>query len=106
MGLDYLQLLEPERFEIDEEAGTANYPGGSFSDGDIISLDGVTGNVYVGDIEKVEPEISGDFAEYLEIADRYRTMQIRTNADTPKMAQDALNNGAQGIGLCQYRTNV
>ncbi|MEX2682802.1 MAG: pyruvate, phosphate dikinase [Candidatus Sigynarchaeota archaeon] len=72
-----------------------------FKEGDIISIDGMSGNVFVGAVDVIEPEISGDFAEYLKLCDKYRTMGVRANADTPKMAQDALKNGAEGIGLCR-----
>ncbi len=68
-------------------------------EGDYISLDGSTGNVYLGDVRTIEPQISGDFARFMGWVDQYRTMQIRTNADNPRDAQNAINFGAEGIGL-------
>jgi pyruvate,orthophosphate dikinase len=87
--------------EIDEENATANYPDGSFSEGDVISIDGASGNVFLGTVDTVEPEISGAFADYMALCDKYRTMGVRTNADTPEMAANAMKNGAEGIGLCR-----
>lgn len=72
-----------------------------FAQGDTISIDGINGTVYLGDVKTIEPEISGDFAQYLKICDKYRKMGVRTNADTPQMAADAVENGAEGIGLCR-----
>ncbi|MDS1029470.1 pyruvate, phosphate dikinase [Bacillota bacterium LX-D] len=73
----------------------------TYHEGDYISLDGSTGNVYGEDIPTVETKISGDFARFMSWADELRTMQIRTNADTPKDAKNAVAFGAQGIGLCR-----
>ncbi len=88
--------------EIDEEAGIAKVSGQvSFKEGDIISIDGLNGNVYVGAVEVVDPELTGEFQRYLDICDKYRKLGVRTNADTPQMASDALKNGAEGIGLCR-----
>ncbi|MHA1520221.1 MAG: pyruvate, phosphate dikinase [Promethearchaeota archaeon] len=88
--------------EIDEEAGIAKVSGQvSFKEGDIISIDGLNGNVYVGAVEVVDPELTGEFQNYLDICDKYRKLGVRTNADTPQMASDALKNGAEGIGLCR-----
>ncbi|MBN2153317.1 MAG: pyruvate, phosphate dikinase [Candidatus Lokiarchaeota archaeon] len=87
---------------IDEDEGTcACGEEVVLKEGDIVSIDGMTGNVFIGPVEVVEPEIAGDFAEYLKLCDKYRTMGVRANADTPKMAQDAVKNGAEGIGLCR-----
>ncbi|WP_457558266.1 pyruvate, phosphate dikinase [Candidatus Harpocratesius sp.] len=88
--------------EIDEEAGIAKVSGQiSFKEGDIISIDGLNGNVYVGEVEVVDPEITGAFQRYLDLCDKYRILGVRTNADTPQMAMDAVRNGAEGIGLCR-----
>ncbi|MHA1819949.1 MAG: pyruvate, phosphate dikinase [Promethearchaeota archaeon] len=70
-------------------------------EGDIISIDGSTGYVYKGEVSTIKPEISGEFAKYLSLCDKYRKLGVKTNADTPKMAKDAIENGAEGIGLCR-----
>ncbi|NLK21441.1 MAG: pyruvate, phosphate dikinase [Epulopiscium sp.] len=85
--------------KINEEERNFTLGGKSFNEGDYISLDGSTGNVYGEDIHTVEPEISGDFAKFMTWADKARTLKIRTNADTPKDAKVALEFGAEGIGL-------
>ena len=72
-----------------------------FKEGDVISLDGSTGNVYEGAIETQEANISGDFETFMEWADSVRTLQVRTNADTPRDAKQAAAFGAEGIGLCR-----
>ena len=84
---------------INEEEKTLTAGGKTFKEGEFISLDGSTGNVYGSDIPTVEPEISGDFAILMGWADKIRTMKIRTNADTPKDAKRAVEFGAEGIGL-------
>lgn len=71
------------------------------TEGDYISLDGSTGNVYEGCIKTVEPAISGSFGTLMEWADEFRRLGIRTNADTPKDASTAIKFGAEGIGLCR-----
>ena len=73
----------------------------TFHEGDWISLDGSTGNVYGEKIETVPATVSGNFAKFMEWADRYRQLEVRTNADTPKDAKQAFEFGAQGIGLCR-----
>ncbi len=70
-------------------------------EGDYISLDGSTGIVYKGLINKVQPELSGNFGEFMSWVDAARTMGVRTNADTPRDAIQALKFGAEGIGLCR-----
>lgn len=70
-------------------------------EGDYISLDGATGTVYKGEIDKVQPKLSGSFGEFMEWVDEARTMGVRTNADGPKEAAQALEFGAEGIGLCR-----
>jgi len=70
-----------------------------YHEGDWISLNGSTGNIFEGKVATVEPELSGEFAEIMELADKYSTLKVRTNADTPKDARVAKNFGAQGIGL-------
>ena len=70
-----------------------------YHEGDWISLNGSTGNIFEGKVATREPELSGEFAEIMELADKYSNMKVRTNADTPKDAKVARNFGAQGIGL-------
>lgn len=72
-----------------------------YKEGDYLSLDGSTGKVYEGIIQTVEPSISGDFEIFMSWADATRTLKVRTNADTPKDARQALAFGAEGIGLCR-----
>ncbi|MBE7030072.1 MAG: pyruvate, phosphate dikinase [Ruminococcaceae bacterium] len=86
---------------IDEEAKKFSANGVTIAEGDYISIDGSTGNVYGGAIETMEAQLAGDFGTFMEWADELRTLQVRTNADTPKDAQTAFNFGAQGIGLCR-----
>jgi len=87
--------------KIDEEAKVFTVAGESVKEGDFISLDGSTGNVYLEDIKTVDPEISGDFAKFMAWADEARTLKVRTNADTPRDAAKAVEMGAEGIGLCR-----
>jgi len=75
--------------------------GKEFKEGDWISLNGSTGEVYEGKIKTKNPDISGDFGAIMEMADKFRTMDVRTNADTPNDAKTAYNFGAHGIGLCR-----
>jgi len=70
-------------------------------EGDYISIDGTTGNVYLGEVKTKEASISGYFETFMNWADNVRTLEVRTNADTPKDAKTAKNFGAQGIGLCR-----
>lgn len=85
--------------KIDEDKKTLLADGKIYNEGDYISLDGSTGNVYGEDIKTVEPAISGHFAILMAWADKIRTLKIRTNADTPKDARRAVEFGAEGIGL-------
>lgn len=84
---------------IDEKGGTFAVNGQTFGRGDLISIDGSTGQVFSGAISTIEPELSGNFAKIMKWADKYRTLGVRTNADTPDDAQRARDFGAQGIGL-------
>ncbi|MDD3263659.1 MAG: pyruvate, phosphate dikinase [Candidatus Nanoarchaeia archaeon] len=86
---------------IDEETKTITVKNIVLKEGDFITLNGTTGAVYNCELELEEPTLSGNFEKLMKIADKYRRLQIRTNADTPKDAQTALNFGAQGIGLCR-----
>ena len=87
---------------VDEQTKTLTAPDGTvYKEGDYISLDGATGNVYGEKIKTVEPDISGDFETIMNWADEVRKLQIRTNADTPRDALQARKFGAEGIGLCR-----
>ena len=86
---------------VNEEEGIFTVGGNTYHDGDWISLDGSTGSVYGEKIDTVTATVSGNFAKFMEWADRYRQMEVRTNADTPKDAKQAYEFGAQGIGLCR-----
>jgi pyruvate,orthophosphate dikinase len=85
--------------QIDYKARTMVVDGKTFKEGDFISLNGTTGEVYDGKIATIDPELSGYFGELMDIAEKYTRMSVRTNADTPKDAQIARNFGAKGIGL-------
>ena len=84
---------------IDEEAKVFSLGGATVKEGDYISLDGSTGNIYIGDIATVEASISGNFDRIMKWADEIRTLKVRTNADTPADAANAVKFGAEGIGL-------
>ena len=86
---------------IDEEAKVFTIAGNTVKEGDYISLDGSTGNIYIGDIPTVEASISGNFDRIMKWADEIRTLKVRTNADTPADAANAVKFGAEGIGLCR-----
>jgi len=85
--------------QIDYKNRTMVVDGKTFKEGDFISLNGTTGEVYDGKIATIDPELSGYFGELMDIAEKYTRMSVRTNADTPKDAQIARNFGAKGIGL-------
>lgn len=87
--------------QIDYKAKTMKINDHLLKEGDWISLNGSTGLVYEGKIETQEAELSGDFAELMKLTDKYATLKVRTNADTPHDADVARNFGAQGIGLCR-----
>ena len=86
---------------VNEAEKTFTVNGNTYHDGDWISLDGTTGKVYGEKIDTVTATVSGNFAMFMSWADRYRQMEVRTNADTPKDAKQAYEFGAQGIGLCR-----
>ncbi len=87
--------------KIDEEAKLFSIDGQTVKEGDYISLDGSAGNIYIGDIPTVEASISGNFDRIMKWADEIRTLKVRTNADTPADAANAVKFGAEGIGLCR-----
>ena len=86
---------------MDEENKVFTLAGKTFREGDFISIDGSTGNIYEGIIPTVDASIAGEFGRIMAWADKYRTMKVRTNADTPRDAKKARELGAEGIGLCR-----
>lgn len=92
-GVDAVKVYESEKYFTCGDK--------KFVEGDVISLDGSTGNVYEGAIETMDANISGDFETFMSWADEVRTLQVRTNADTPRDAKQAAAFGAEGIGLCR-----
>ncbi|MEG1845322.1 MAG: pyruvate, phosphate dikinase, partial [Oscillospiraceae bacterium] len=87
--------------KMDEENKKFTLAGKTYVEGDYISLDGSTGNIYGEAIPTVPASISGEFDRIMTISDKYRTLKVRTNADTPKDAKQAAAFGAEGIGLCR-----
>ena len=87
--------------KIDEDTGLFTLGGKTIKEGDYISLDGSTGNIYGEAIATVEASISGDFGRYMGWADKARRLNVRTNADNPRDAAQAVKFGAEGIGLCR-----
>jgi len=85
--------------KINYKNRTLTVDGHEYHEGDWISLNGSTGNIIEGKVATIEPELSGEFAEIMELSDKFATMQVRTNADSPKDAKVAVKFGAQGIGL-------
>lgn len=86
---------------VNEEARTLEVNGKVYTDKDFISIDGTTGNIYGEKIKTVTPEITGHFATFMEWVDSIRKLKVRTNADTPRDAKQAVEFGAEGIGLCR-----
>ncbi|MBR1651636.1 MAG: pyruvate, phosphate dikinase [Lachnospiraceae bacterium] len=86
---------------MDEENKKFTLAGETFVEGDWISIDGTTGNIYKGEIATVDASIAGEFGRVMAWADKYRTLKVRTNADTPRDAKKARELGAEGIGLCR-----
>ena len=87
--------------EINEKARKIKVDGRTFGIKDLISLDGTTGEVMSGEVETQVPKLSGDFAKLMKWADEYRTLDVRTNADSPADSKRAREFGARGIGLCR-----
>ena len=87
--------------KMDEENKKFTLAGKTFNEGDCISLDGTTGNIYDGLIPTVDATIAGEFGRIMAWADKYRVLKVRTNADTPRDAKKARELGAEGIGLCR-----
>ena len=86
---------------MDEENKKFTLAGKEFHEGDYISIDGSTGNIYEGEIPTVDASIAGEFGRIMAWADKYRRLKVRTNADTPRDAKKARELGAEGIGLCR-----
>ena len=86
---------------MDEKNKKFTLAGKKFHEGDVISIDGSTGNIYDGEVPTVDAKIAGEFGRVMEWADKYRRLSVRTNADTPKDAKKARELGAEGIGLCR-----
>ena len=86
---------------MDEANKKFTLAGKEYHEGDYISIDGTTGNIYDGQIPTVDAKIAGEFGRVMEWADKYRKLKVRTNADTPKDAKKARELGAEGIGLCR-----
>ncbi len=93
-GCSEIRINEEEKYFIDKN-------GKRYGEGDWISLDGSSGNVYGEKLPTIEPEMTGDFATLMQWADETRTLKVRTNADTPSDAAQAMKFGAEGIGLCR-----
>ena len=87
--------------QMDEENKQFTLGGKTYHEGDFISIDGSTGNIYDGIIPTVDAEIAGEFGRIMALADKYRRLSVRTNADTPADAKKAKELGAEGIGLCR-----
>ena len=87
--------------KMDEENKKFTLAGKTFVEGDCISIDGTTGNIYEGLIPTVDAQIAGEFGRIMAWADKYRVLKVRTNADTPADAKKARELGAEGIGLCR-----
>ncbi|PWD99007.1 pyruvate, phosphate dikinase [Marinilabilia rubra] len=87
--------------KLDYRARTMTIDGKTYKEGDWISLNGSTGEVYEGKVETRKPDLSGDFGLIMEISDKFATMSVRTNADSPNDAKVARDFGAKGIGLCR-----
>ena len=87
--------------KVHEEEKYFELGGHTIKEGDYISLDGSTGKIYLGDIKTVEASVGGDFGRIMAWADQFRTLHVRTNADTPADTKNAVKLGAEGIGLCR-----
>ncbi len=90
-----------EALHVDVRAKTARLPGHELKEGDVITIDGSTGEVIIGSVPLVPPQINDDFSAVLEWADGIRRLRVRTNADNPEDAAKAREFGAEGIGLCR-----
>jgi len=101
MGRPAVVGCEALDIDMDNEVVTVKASGVTFKKGDIITIDGSTGNVYLGAVPLIDPEMTEDFATLLSWADEIRTLGVRANADTPEDAKVAFDFGAEGVGLCR-----
>ncbi len=90
-----------EAVKIDEKSQTVAIAGHTLKAGDFVTINGTTGDVMIGKVETIPPTMTGDFSTLMNLADKYRTLKIRTNADSPADALKAREFGAEGIGLCR-----
>ena len=90
-----------EAVKIDEKSQTVAIAGHTLKAGDFVTINGTTGDVMIGKVETIPPTMTGEFATLMNMADKYRTLKIRTNADSPADALKAREFGAEGIGLCR-----
>lgn len=90
-----------ESVSVDYKSEEMRVKGYVIKKGDVITLDGSTGEIFLGEVATIEPKLDGSFSELMVLADKFRTMGVRTNADTPKDAKMARDFGAEGIGLCR-----
>jgi len=90
-----------EAVKIDEKSQTVNIAGQTLKAGDFVTINGTTGDVMIGKVETIPPTMTGDFATLMTLADKYRKLKIRTNADSPTDSLKAREFGAEGIGLCR-----
>lgn len=90
-----------ETIHVDDEAKVLKVGEKTLKEGDIISMDGTAGVVFEGALPLIAPEVHGDFEELMSWADQFRTLKVRTNADNPRDAKQAVEFGAEGIGLCR-----
>jgi len=93
-GCNEIKINEEEKYFLDKN-------GKKYAEGDWISLDGSSGNIYGEKLPTIDPEMTGDFSTFMQWADEVRTLKVRTNADTPADAVQAMQFGAEGIGLCR-----
>ncbi|MDY3052378.1 MAG: pyruvate, phosphate dikinase [Ndongobacter sp.] len=87
--------------KIDEEKRTVTVNGHVLTDQDVLSIDGSTGHIYIGELEKQAPQLTGDFGTFMSWVNEIKRLKVRTNADTPKDAQQGVDFGCEGIGLCR-----
>lgn len=100
-GMGKCCITGAHKLKIDAKKKTLTVDDTTLSCDDTISIDGSTGNIYVGELEKVAPQLTGDFATFMGWVNEIKRMAVRTNADTPHDAQQAVDFGAEGIGLCR-----
>jgi len=99
MGIPCIVGAESIKLDLENKLFTVN--GVTVKENDIITIDGTTGNVILGEVPMVEPELSGEFEEFLKIADELRKLGVKANANTPEEARRARYYGAEGVGLCR-----